>query len=289
MPPTSKPPNDCVDSKQAQDVSHASEASLVHADPWAQLKSFTKARIALGRVGSSLPTQEVLDFSLSHALARDAVHLALDVDTLTAGIRAIGGIDVLQVHSRAPDRASYLLRPDWGRQLDEASVDVLKQAKLPSAVDLLIVVGDGLSSLATQSHAIPLLKAIYQQAPHTWQMPQVVVASQARVALADDIAETLGARMVAMLIGERPGLSSPDSLGIYLTMHPKRGCSDADRNCISNVRPDGLSYEAAAHKLLWLAKEAQRLNLSGVGLKDESDVLSIQADATPRISPPATT
>lgn len=252
---------------------------LTHQDPWANLKSFTQARIALGRVGSSLPTKEVLDFSLSHALARDAVHLALNTDILTANIQAFADVSVLQVHSRAPDRASYLLRPDWGRQLDENSVYALTQAKPKQPIDLLIVIADGLSSLATQNHAVPLLQAIYQQAPTDWHMPMVVVATQARVALADEIAEALGARMVAMLIGERPGLSSPDSLGIYLTMHAKRGCSDADRNCISNVRPDGLSYPAAAHKLWWLAKEAKRLNVTGVGLKDESDVFSIQADA----------
>lgn len=251
---------------------------LVHQDPWAQLKSLTQARIALGRVGSSLPTKEVLDFGLSHALARDAVHLALDVDALSASIRNISEIEVVHVHSCAPDRTSYLLRPDLGRQLNESSAHVLAQAKPASPIDLLLVVGDGLSSLATQTHAVPLLEAIYQQAQDEWNMPLVVVASQARVALADDIAETLGARMVAILIGERPGLSSPDSLGVYLTMHAKRGCSDADRNCISNVRPDGLSYQAAAHKLLWLAKEAKRLNFSGVDLKDESDTLSVSAD-----------
>lgn len=254
----------------------APSTGIVSEDPWSQLKSFTQARIALGRVGSSLPTQEVLDFSLSHALARDAVHLGLDTQALMAQIQATLSVDVHQVHSKAPDRASYLLRPDWGRQLSEDSGLHLKAAKPKQAIDLLLVVADGLSSLAIKNHALPLLQEIHAQAPPEWHLGPVVIASQARVALADEVGEMLGANMVAMLIGERPGLSSPDSLGIYLTHQPRRGRSDADRNCISNVRPDGLGYAAAAKKLLWLAKEANRLKLSGVALKDESDVVMIQ-------------
>lgn len=249
---------------------------IVIEDPWSQLKSFTQARIALGRVGSSLPTQEVLDFSLSHALARDAVHLGLDTQALMAHIQSTLSVDVHQVHSKAQDRASYLLRPDRGRQLSEDSGLQLKAAKTKQPIDLLLVVADGLSSLAIKNHALPLLQEIHAQAPAEWHLGPVVIASQARVALADEVGEILGAKMVAMLIGERPGLSSPDSLGIYLTHQPRRGRSDADRNCISNVRPDGLVYAAAAKKLLWLAKEALRLNLSGVALKDESDVVIIQ-------------
>src|SRR5450830_1312295 len=250
-------------------------------DPWAQLKKFTQARIALGRAGSSMPTKEVLDFGLAHAMARDAVHLALDVDALETGIQS-QNFATLRVHSRAPDRASYLLRPDWGRSLDEESLSALADCKkqISEPIDFLIVVGDGLSSLAVSRHVQPMLEEIRNALPAEWTLGPVVIASQARVAIADEIGQALGARMVVMLIGERPGLSSPDSLGLYLTYSPKRGCSDADRNCISNVRPDGLHYAAAAKKLVWLAKEALRLKVSGVALKDESDIREIGQQTT---------
>ena len=250
-------------------------------DPWYQLRRFTRARIALGRVGSSLPTKEVLDFGLSHAMARDAVHLPLDVDALEQSIQALD-YQTLRVQSRTPDRASYLLRPDWGRRLHADSLAKL-QALPKQPIDFLIVVGDGLSSLAVSRHVEPLLEAMKTYIPTEWNLGSVVIASQARVAIADEVAETLGAKMVAMLIGERPGLSSPDSLGVYLTFNPHVGCSDADRNCISNVRPEGLVYDAAAKKLLWLAKEALRLQVSGVALKDESDAVQIEVEDAPRL------
>lgn len=268
-------------------TNNADTQPSVSSDPWQELKRFTQARIALGRSGTSMPTKEVLDFSLAHAMARDAVHLALDADALEAAIQA-QGFATVQVHSRAPDRASYLLRPDWGRSLDEASLSKLidnknagkasNEANAP--IDFLMVVGDGLSSLAVSRHAQPLLEEIRNALPSDWTVGPVVIARQARVAIADEIGEALGASIVVMLIGERPGLSSPDSLGIYLTHAPKHGCSDADRNCISNVRPDGLSYAAAAKKLIWLAKEAHRLKLSGVALKDESDIQDIGLETT---------
>jgi ethanolamine ammonia-lyase small subunit len=246
-------------------------------DPWGDLKQFTRARIALGRVGSSLPTKEILNFGMSHAMARDAVHLALDLDALEKQIKSLA-FDVLKLHSRAPDRSSYLLRPDWGRRLNDESVEITKS--LPQQkIDVSIVIGDGLSSLAVQKHAAPMLQAVQQAMPSEWKLGPVVIASQARVALADEIGELMNARMVILLIGERPGLSSPDSLGLYLTYQPKVGCSDADRNCISNVRPEGLNYEAAAKKIMWLAKESMRLKVSGVALKDESDVHQIDKDA----------
>jgi ethanolamine ammonia-lyase small subunit len=250
-------------------------------DPWAQLRNFTQARIALGRVGSSMPTKEVLDFGLAHAMARDAVHLALDVDALEAGMQ-LQGFPTIRAHSRAPDRASYLLRPDWGRSLDEESLGTLADCKkhISAPIDFLIVVGDGLSSLAVSRHVQPMLEEIRNALPAEWTLGPVVIASQARVAIADEIGQALGARMVVMLIGERPGLSSPDSLGLYLTYSPKCGCSDADRNCISNVRPDGLHYAAAAKKLVWLAKEALRLKVSGVALKDESEIREIGQQTT---------
>ena len=268
-------------------INNADTQSFVSSDPWQELKRFTQARIALGRSGTSMPTKEVLDFSLAHAMARDAVHLALDADALEAAIQA-QGFATVQVHSRAPDRASYLLRPDWGRSLDEASLSKLidnknagKASNVANApIDFLMVVGDGLSSLAVSRHAQPLLEEIRNALPSDWTVGPVVIARQARVAIADEIGEALGASIVVMLIGERPGLSSPDSLGIYLTHAPRHGCSDADRNCISNVRPDGLSYAAAAKKLIWLAKEAHRLKLSGVALKDESDIQDIGLETT---------
>jgi len=260
---------------QDKKTSILSSSSTVQ-DPWQSLRKFTSARIALGRVGSSLPTKEILNFGMAHAMARDAVHLSLDVDLLESQIQSIG-FATIKVHSRANDRASYLLRPDWGRRLDDESTLRLEEAAKDS-IDLLLVVADGLSSLAVQKHAVPMLNAITELLPTSWKIGPLVIASQARVALADDIGERMKARMTILLIGERPGLSSPDSLGLYLTYQPKLACSDADRNCISNVRPEGLSYQAAAKKLMWLAQESVRLKLSGVALKDESDVQQIAKD-----------
>lgn len=243
-------------------------------DPWQDLKQFTQARIALGRTGSSLTTKAVLDFSCAHAMARDAVHLALDINSLADQLHT-QGLKTLQVHSRAPDRHSYLLRPDFGRRLNEASVSLLRdyyrQHYSEQPIDLLLVVGDGLSSMAVTQQAAKLIAEIQLQIPSHWTLGPIVIAQQARVALADEVSELLNACMVAMLIGERPGLSSPDSLGVYLTYNAKVGCTDADRNCISNVRPEGLVYAAAAKKLLWLCEAATRMQCSGVALKDESD------------------
>ena len=251
---------------------------ITNIDPWQQLKSFTRARIAIGRVGSSLPTKEVLDFGLSHAMARDAVHLVLDIEALERDIQQ-HDFTTMRVKSMASDRATYLLRPDMGRRLHEHSLLQLQNLhhaqSEPKSIDFLIVVGDGLSSLAVARHAAPLLAEIKLASPKQWSASRVVIASQARVAIGDEIGQALQAKMVVMLIGERPGLSSPDSLGIYLTFNPKLGLSDADRNCISNVRPEGLSYAAAAKKLIWLAKEAMRLKVTGVALKDESDMQEI--------------
>ena len=248
-------------------------------DPWQQLKTFTRARIAIGRAGSSLPTKEVLDFGLSHAMARDAVHLPLDIDALETDIRN-QNFSTIRAKSMANDRATYLLRPDWGRRLSEQSLTALTQHKSSKPIDFLIVIGDGLSSLAVARHVAPLLAEMRDHLPSDWNTGHVVIASQARVAIGDEIGQAMGARMVAMLIGERPGLSSPDSLGIYLTYNPKLGLSDADRNCISNVRPEGLHYAAAAKKLVWLAKEAMRLKVTGIVLKDESDMQEIGSQAT---------
>ncbi len=216
-------------------------------------------------------------------MARDAVHLALDVNELASQIEDLD-LSVLQVQSKAPDRTSYLIRPDWGRQLDEASREQLKALTPKKSIDFMIVVGDGLSSMAVERHVVPLIAEIQKVIPTEWMLGPVVVASQARVALADEVAELMHARMVVMLIGERPGLSSPDSLGAYLTYQPHAGCSDADRNCISNIRPEGLHYTAAAKKLIWLAKEAMRMQVSGVALKDESDVQEIEVQSNLKLT-----
>jgi len=256
-------------------------------DPWDDLRAYTSARLALGRAGSSMPTAELLRFGFAHAQARDAVHVQLDAGVLAQGFAA-DGVSSLHVHSAAGDRATYLLRPDLGRRLDDASAQVLRDAAGPSPAtgcDLLIVVGDGLSSLAVERNARALVAAIRAHAPADWQLGPVVIAQQARVALGDEAGALLGARLVAMLIGERPGLSSPDSLGLYLTWKPAVGRHDAERNCISNIRPEGLAPDAAARRFWWLAHEAKRLQLTGVQLKDRSDADAIAKSATKSLPP----
>ena len=245
-------------------------------DPWTHLTGLTPARIALGRAGPALPTREVLALSLAHAQARDAVHAPFEGEAVAAGLRALGHA-TLQVASAAPDRATYLRRPDLGRKLSAASRAVLEGAEARES-DLVLVVADGLSSAAVHAHAVPLVAAL---APYVdragWRLGPVVIATQARVALGDEIGEILGASIVALLVGERPGLSSPDSLGVYLTHGPAPGRTDAERNCISNIRAEGLSYDEAAFKLAWHVAEARRLGLTGVALKDESDLVSLTA------------
>lgn len=247
-------------------------------DPWTYLAAHTPARVARGRSGVSLPTREVLAFSLDHARARDAVHAPFDPVGLAAALGSIG--QTLCVDSAAADRAAFLRRPDLGRRLDAASRERL-QAQAGGPHDLAVVVADGLSGTAAHRHAGPLLAALDGHlAADGWTRAPLVVASQARVALGDEIGQILGARLVLMLIGERPGLSSPDSLGAYLTFAPATGRTDAERNCVSNIRPAGLGYEAAAARLAWLMREAMRLGLTGVGLKDESELeaLSVIGD-----------
>lgn len=248
--------------------------TIVTRDPWQRLRQLTQARVALGRSGVSLPTEEVLRFGLAHAQARDAVHQPLDVSALQ-NVLQDAGFSTMAVESRARDRSAYLRRPDWGRRLSADSLALLQQGgeslwgKCPP---LVFVIADGLSSLAVQRHTLALLLALAPYMEGLRTLP-VVVATQARVALGDEIGESLGAEQVVVLVGERPGLSSPDSLGIYLTHHPRVGATDADRNCISNVRPEGLDYGAAARKLAFLIAGARRLGRSGVDLKDDSDSL----------------
>ncbi|HYS62925.1 MAG TPA: ethanolamine ammonia-lyase subunit EutC [Paraburkholderia sp.] len=256
-------------------------SDFLEKNPWNALRQFTNARIALGRAGNSLPTAPLLAFNLSHAQARDAVHHPLDTDVLHEQLRA-QNFKTLDVHSAAPDREHYLRRPDLGRRLSDESREALKQLAIDSP-EVVFVIADGLSAFAASKQSIPLLRAVRTKLTD-WKIGPVVVARQARVALGDEIGELLDAKLVVMLIGERPGLSSPDSLGIYLTYAPKVGCSDAQRNCISNVRPEGLDYPLAAHKLHYLLTHARRLGLTGVGLKDDSDALLASAPATPSIS-----
>ncbi|MFG1396866.1 ethanolamine ammonia-lyase subunit EutC [Roseixanthobacter pseudopolyaromaticivorans] len=245
---------------------------MIARDPWLAFTRHTPARIALGRTGASLPTQEVLRFALAHAQARDAVHTPFDAAAVEAQVRALG-FDTVQIASAAPARDVYLRRPDLGRRLAEASRTLL-EAAAPRPVDLALVVADGLSSAAVHAQAVPFLAALKPWIEkENWRISPVCIAAQARVALGDEAGAALKARAVLVMIGERPGLSSPDSLGLYLTFAPRPGRTDAERNCISNVRAEGLSHAAAAFKLAWLLKEAFRREITGVDLKDESDAL----------------
>lgn len=266
-------------------MTHEPAPHGVPPDPWDDLRAHTQARLALGRAGAALPTAELLRFGLAHAQARDAVHIPLDAEALATQLQA-QGCATLPVHSAAPDRATYLLRPDLGRRLSDADAQALRESSAngTTPIDLLLVAADGLSSLAVARQTPPLIDAIRQQAPEGWQLGPVVIAQQARVALGDEVGALLGARLVAVLIGERPGLSSPDSLGIYLTWHPQVGRNDAQRNCISNVRPEGLPPAAAAARLWWLCQEARQLGLTGVGLKDRSDGMTLVAGSSHQIS-----
>ena len=266
------------------------------ANPWLELRRLTPARIALGRTGTSLPTSAQLDFQFAHAQARDAVHLPFDHAGLSAQLSERGR-DSLLLHSAATDRNSYLQRPDLGRKLSDTSAQSLRdyaQAN-PGGVDLAIVVADGLSALAVHRHTLPFLTRLEEQmSADGWSIAPVVLVEQGRVAIGDEIGQLLGAKMLVMLIGERPGLSSPDSLGLYFTYNPKVGLTDAYRNCISNVRLEGLSYGMAAHRLLYLMREACRRQLSGVNLKDEAQVQTLESDTSADmkgnflLDPPAT-
>lgn len=246
------------------------ELNSIVRDPWHRLRDLTRARIALGRSGSSLPTQAWLEFGMAHALARDAVHLPLDVDALT-NTMSEAGLECVRVHSKASSRDAYLKRPDLGRQLaDESRAALCAMAKhWDEAPDVVFVIADGLSSLAVERHAVPLLQVISKQLVG-WKIGPTVVAVQGRVAIGDPIGAALCAKAIVMLIGERPGLTSSDSLGAYITYAPKIGCSDADRNCVSNIRPEGLGYLSAANKVAYLLNGARRLGASGVQLKDDS-------------------
>jgi ethanolamine ammonia-lyase small subunit len=244
--------------------------SSVTPDPWAQLRQHTAARIAMGRAGSSQPTRESLRFSLDHALARDAVHSELDVDRLEKELR-VTGLDVIRAATRVSDRATYLKRPDLGRQLSPDSLEQLKRCASPC--DLSIVISDGLSAQAAQSNAPALLKELLPRlSVANVKLAPLVIAPFARVAAQDTIGHALQATCGVILIGERPGLGAPDSLGAYLVHAPRLGNTDANRNCVSNIRPAGLSIPHAAETLHHLITQSLALKVSGVGLKDERNV-----------------
>jgi len=238
------------------------------------LREFTPARVALGRTGVALPTRAVLEFALDHARARDAVHAAFDAAALIAALGTLG-LDAIGVSSRAGNRRDYLRRPDLGRRLDPRSVCLLQDRGAACGYPLAVVVGDGLSPRAVHAHAVELMRQLIPLLGAGGVEPgprpiEVVVASGARVALGDEVGALLNARMVVVLIGERPGLSAPDSLGAYLTFAPKIGRTDAERNCVSNIHHKGLDYAEAALKIGWLVREATRREVSGVALKDDS-------------------
>ncbi len=246
---------------------------VVIANPWAKLRQYTPARIALGRAGVSLPTAPHLAFQLAHARARKAVHHELDAEALRSRL-AEKGREALVLHSAAPNRPVYLQRPDKGRLLDATSKATLEQLPRQASrgFDIVFVIGDGLSALAIEENAASFLDRILPMLEDGgWRIAPLVIVREARVAIGDEIGEILGTDIVAVLIGERPGLSSPDSMGIYMTWKPRAGLTDESRNCISNVRREGLSYDTAAYKLHYLMSEARRRQLSGVHLKDEAD------------------
>ncbi|HNO26877.1 MAG TPA: ethanolamine ammonia-lyase subunit EutC [Leptospiraceae bacterium] len=245
-------------------------------DSWEELKKFTDARIALGHTGAALPTKARLEFQLAHAMARDAVHAKLNFALLEERLK-FTGLPVLHLHTEARDRHLYLKRPDLGRRLSEESAELLKKHSSSirnKDIDLCIIVGDGLSSYAVERNVPGFLKEFLASAPKEVQFAPIVLAEGARVALSDEIGEGFGVKIAVMLIGERPGLSSPDSLGLYFTYGPRVGKNDADRNCISNIRPEGLDWKAASEKAWYLLKKSFSLKLSGVNLKDDMSLES---------------
>ncbi len=265
-------------------ASPAGDDGVVTSNPWGSLRRFTAARIALGRSGVSQPTAPQLEFQLAHARARDAVHLALDHAALGDALQAASGLPCLPLHSAAASRDIYLQRPDLGRRLDDGSRQALLARPLDAAgYDLAFVIADGLSALAIEQNALPFLKVLMARlAAESWSLAPLSIVRQGRVAVGDEVGELLGARAVVVLVGERPGLSSPDSMGLYLTWAPKTGLTDAARNCISNVRPAGLTYNDAAFKLHYLLSESRQRQLSGVALKDETATDNTMLDAPQR-------
>lgn len=248
-------------------------------NPWDELKQFTQARIAIGRCGTSIPTKELLDFKLSHAKAIDAVNISLDSEALANEITTKFGISVHILHSAAKSRSEYLRRPDLGRTLSEESKSTLHSFENKQNPDISLVIADGLSSFAVEKNIVQFLASFLPLIKkNSLSLSPITLVEQARVAIADEIGEIFNAKMSVILIGERPGLKTPDSLGIYMTYQPTCGTTDERRNCISNVRPEGLSYEVAAQKLMYLIQESFHMQISGVNLKDEQDTGALQSD-----------
>ncbi|MGH7213756.1 MAG: ethanolamine ammonia-lyase subunit EutC [Tepidisphaeraceae bacterium] len=242
---------------------------LVHPDPWSSLRRHTSARIAIGRTGGSLPTAEVLAFAMDHAEARDAVDVELDIDELDAGLAPFG-VPVVRLVTQAPDHATYLRRPDLGRKLDADSAERVSRLRPDGGADVCLIVGDGLSALAATRQAPALLAALAPMLRESrLTLAPLSIVRHARVAVQDQIGSLLGARVALILLGERPGLGTPDSLGAYLVFDPKPGNTDANRNCVSNIRPGGLPPDRAAHTLHHLLVESVRRRISGTKLKDE--------------------
>lgn len=241
-------------------------------DPWDGLRQFTAARIALGRAGHSLPTRALLQFQMDHAQARDAVYSALNTRKLTHELQSIVP-EVWPLQSQVQTRQQYLQRPDWGRRLSAESRQQLESETHPPT-DLCLIIADGLSATAVNEHAVPVLAALAPAlVQQGWTLAPVCLVEQGRVAIADEIGFLLNAKIVVILIGERPGLSSPDSMGAYLTYAPRPGLTDESRNCISNIRPAGLNYPQAAQKLQYLLTQMKARQISGVELKDEMSLL----------------
>lgn len=243
-----------------------SDLARTPADVAAHLRGLTPARVGLAVTGTSLTTRDLLDFQRAHAQARDAVHARLDAPSLVAALAQLTGGEVLQLHSAAADRAIYLQRPDLGRQLDEPSQRLLAQQENSGPFDLAVMVADGLSALAVERHAAAVLAALLPLLAG-WRIAPVAIVEQGRVAIGDEIGAALGAQMALVLLGERPGLSAPDSLGAYITWEPRIGRTDAERNCISNIRAEGLSYAQAAAELRDILNAARQRCLTGVALK----------------------
>lgn len=242
-------------------------------DAWADLRALTPARIALGRAGGSLPTREWLAFSAAHAAAKDAVWSALDVERAARDLGGLG-LPVLSLRSAAPDRRAYLQRPDLGRRLAPESEGALRAGGRAGS-DVVLLLADGLSATAAQRHGPALVHALVPRLRASGlAVGPLCVVEQARVAIEDEVGAALGARLAIVLLGERPGLGAPDSLGAYLVHGPRPGRTDAERNCVSNVRPEGLPIGAAAELLAWLCVEAIRRGLSGVALKDERGLVA---------------